>query len=533
MNARSNAFAPNRVPAIKTSLPRSLALLACLILLNSALLAPAQTPVQAWVQRYGAQTSLSGGSRAVAMGLDTNGNVFVTGSSVNGTNLGYATLKYSNAGALLWSARLDLPGNLSEVPAALAVDSSGNVFVTGSSSVPGNPAVAPSGYRYLTVAYSGSGMPLWTNSYSDGTGHARAVAIGVDQSGNVFVTGSSIESTNTHANMTTIAYSGSGVPLWTNRYKGAGVGGASSGTALALDTGGNVFVVGSSWGADGYQRYAAVAYYNSGLPLWTNQYIGPANVSDGANAVAVAASGNVLVTGQSYNTGGFYDYLTVAYSGIGTPLWTNRYGTANASDPTAIAVDNGGNVFVTGYSWSGVGFPHYATAAYSPTGVPLWTNRYNGPVQRTDEATAVATDGRGNLFVTGYSTGISSNYDYVTIGYSSAGVPLWTNRYNGPANGNDQATAIAVDSNGNIFVTGGSWNGTNYDFVTIKYSVVQPIPLLVQQLNNQVVLSWTNPLFRLQAALTLSGPFIEVPGAVSPYTNNAVGPQQFFRLISN
>jgi hypothetical protein len=90
-----------------------------------------------------------------------------------------------------------------------------------------------------------------------------------------------------------------------------------------------------------------------------------------------------------------------------------------------------------------------------------------------------------------------------------------------------------VDSNGNIFVTGGSWNGTNYDFVTIKYSVVQPIPLLVQQLNNQLVLSWTNPLFRLQAAASLSAPFMELPGAASPYTNDAISPQKFFRLISN
>ena len=70
--------------------------------------------------------------------------------------------------------------------------------------------------------------------------------------------------------------------------------------------------------------------------------------------------------------------------------------------------------------------------------MPLWTNRYNGPGNGNDYATAVAVDGSGNVFVTGYSHGSSgSYYDYATIAYSGAGVPLWTNRYNGPGNSDD------------------------------------------------------------------------------------------------
>src|SRR5580765_6926083 len=105
---------------------------------------------------------------------------------------------------------------------------------------------------------------------------------------------------------------------------------------------------------------------------------------------------------------------------------------------------------------------------------------------------------QGNVFVTGYSSGTSSNYDYLTLGYASSGAPLWTNSYDGPANGSDGARAIAVDNSGNVFVTGSSWDGTNYDFVTIKYSVVQQPLTLIQQMGQQIVLSWTNALLHLQ-----------------------------------
>src|SRR6185503_6422990 len=142
------------------------------------------------------------------------------------------------------------------------------------------------------------------------------------------------------------------------------------------------------------------------------------------------------------------DYATVAYSSAGVPLWTNRYnGSGNVDDrANAGVVDGSGNVFVTGDSG--------ATIQYSGAGVPLWTNRYNGA------GYAIALDSSGSVFVTGPSWSGSSS-DYATIAYSSAGVPLWTNRYIGLGNGDDVAHAVAVDSSGNVFVTGQSWSGSS------------------------------------------------------------------------
>src|SRR6266550_1509942 len=81
------------------------------------------------------------------------------------------------------------------------------------------------------------------------------------------------------------------------------------------------------------------------------------------------------------------------------------------------------------------------TIKYSGAGVPLWTNRYDGR--------------RGqHVFVTGRSEGIFHINATATVAYSSAGVPLRTNRYSVPGNSWSDARAIAVDKWGNVFVIG-------------------------------------------------------------------------------
>ncbi|MDD1749899.1 MAG: hypothetical protein LUO89_08485 [Methanothrix sp.] len=267
----------------------------------------------------------------------------------------------------------------------------------------------------------------------------------------------------------TIKYSSAGVPLWTNRYNGP----ANSydlATAMAVDRSGSVIVTGYSWDSG----VATIKYSSAGVPLWTNLYNGPRDYIEDAMAVAVDGSNNVIVMGYAGGFGSSYDYATIKYSSAGVPLWTNRYnGPGNGNDyPRAVAVDASNNVIVTGSSGP-AGSTNYTTIKYSSAGVPLWTNRSNGPGSTNDCACAVAVDGSNNVIVTGYSIGSRKGYaDYATIKYSGAGVPLWTSGYNGPANGNDLATAIAVDGSGNVIVTGYSartGSGYGYDFATIKY----------------------------------------------------------------
>jgi hypothetical protein len=232
-------------------------------------------------------------------------------------------------------------------------------------------------------------------------------------------------------------------------------------------------------------------------------------------AIALDSSGNVFVSGYSEAAGSGRDYATIKYSNAGVPLWTNRYnGPGNYIDgASALAADGNGNVLVTGVSYGTGGSYDYATIKYSNAGLPLWTNRYNGPANGDDEAVSVAVDAAGNVVVTGYSVGNASGYDYATIAYSSAGLPLWTNRYNGPANGGDlpqTKQSLALGPDGSVYVTGASdagVNGTAFDFATVKYTAwgIEP-ELRIARSNTFVNLSWpTNALnFQLQVSTNLS-----------------------------
>ena len=125
----------------------------------------------------------------------------------------------------------------------------------------------------------------------------------------------------------------------------------------------------------------------------------------------------------------------------GSESWSVRYnGTGSGTDKSnAIIVDNSGNVFVTGSSsGTGLSTEDYVTIRYDSSGAEQWVKRYDGLVG-SDIAYAITVDDLGFVYVTGGSMGSGTNYDYLTLKYSPLGDTVWTRKYNGPKNAKDIA----------------------------------------------------------------------------------------------
>jgi uncharacterized delta-60 repeat protein len=360
-----------------------------------------------WVQRYNGPGN--NWDAATALAIDTSGNVYVTGESYGSNFFDYVTIKYNSSGVQQWVARYNGPGNSDERANAIAVDASGNVYVTGYS------IGSATFYDYATVKYSATGQQQWVARYNGpGNTKDRAFAIAVDGSGNVYVTGDSGEGSPNLSDYVTVKYNSSGTQQWVARYNNA----YDYATALAVDAAGNAYVTGYSFGSGTFYDYATVKYNARGRQRWVARFHGGVG-DDLAYDLGVDASGNVYVTGESVGPDTGSDYGTVKYNANGKQQWVARYnGPGSATDSAlALAFDGSGNVYVTGESEGSGTVTDFATIKYTAGGVLQWVARHNGTGNTFDHATALAINGSGDVYVTGRSaqTGAST---ITTVKYS-------------------------------------------------------------------------------------------------------------------
>jgi len=281
--------------------------------------------VKKWHRRY----TFSGNNpdAAYAATLDATGNIYVTGYSYGGaaTDYDFATVKYNTNGVLQWSSRYNFASvNGYEEARAIAVDLTGNVFVTGYSRGTG---ISSSNYDYATIKIAAAGGPaVWASRY-DGPAkdYDRANALVIDNKGYIYVTGRSKQGAASAEDIVTIKYqdsSGVGARKWLKIYDG-GVIGYDEGRALEQDAGKNIYITGYSFGGTAKGNdFATIKYDSTGTLKWLIKYNGTASNIDQASAVHVNAGGDVYVAGSSQGTGTNFDFETIKYcqfTTTGTP----------------------------------------------------------------------------------------------------------------------------------------------------------------------------------------------------------------------
>ena len=452
-----------------------------------------------WVATYASCMAPSSDYKRAMVVDPYDRSIYVTGRS--GSDI--LTVKYSPSADTLWIARYDGVGNSTDDPAAIAIDSSGNIVVTGTS-------YADHRNAFVTVKYSSSGIQQWVALYAGPRDSSIAKGVAVDRDGNIYVTGSSA-GLGTMADFATVKYNSTGVEQWTARYEENW---SDEPIALTLDDSANVYVTGSSESAPGddSKDYATIKYSPAGVQQWCNRFNGPSNVRDVPAAMTCDRTG-IYVTGSSsgmsrvdiatvkytldgsvewiqrYNGSGTSSdkavalaldrysnlyvigqadgsYVTIKYTIWGSQYWAARYGDPSSGYmPSGIAITSGGYAYVTGVAEYG-----YATLKYDGQGRRLQSMRYQD-AGWVDSQPLIAVDGSDNIYVLGGIASSGTGADFLLIKYAFTGGQLWSSRYDGIPTSIDQARDIAVDHAGNVYVTGRSiGRETQSDYATLKYN---------------------------------------------------------------
>jgi len=361
-------------------------------------------------------------------------------------------------------------------------------------------------FSLILVACGGDYEPPWIGTKQLGVTSANTIgnSVATDISGNVYVTGSTTGGLdgNTLAgtqDFFVTQYNSTGNKQYTRQL---GVAGASTvGNSIATDSNGNVYVAGVTSGSldgntlAGTKDFFVTKYDSSGVKQYTRQLGVAGKVTQGFS-VAPDTNGNVYVTGTT--TGGLdgntltgnHDFFVTKYDSNGIRQFTRQLGvTSKATWGVSVATDASGNVYVAGWTFGGLdgntltGKEDVFITKYDSSGVKQYTQQL-GVAGTNTSGNSVATDGSGNVYVTGSTNGgldgntLTGGLDLYITKYDSAGNKLYT-RQLGVAGGSTVGNAVVTDDNGNVYVAGSSSGtlNTNYNistgdnnFIIIKYN---------------------------------------------------------------
>ncbi len=417
--------------------------------------------------------------------------------------------EYAQTPSWLWAKSAG--GTNSEGGDCVAVDASGNVYVTGYFNSPtitfGSYTLTNAGsYDVFLVKYDASGNVLWAKS-AGGTDDEEGSFVAVDASGNAYVTGEFVSPTITFGSYTLTnaglstndiflaKYDANGNVLWAI---GAGGTDYDYGASVALDVSGNVFVTGwfdsssITFGpytltnvspGTGTGDIFLVKYNASGNVIWAKDAGGTDN--EGADCVATDAAGNIYMTGWfasptltfgSYtlsNAGGLDTFLA-KYDASGNVLWAKSAGGTDYDEVMCVVSDSSGNAYLTGYfnsptitfgsfTLTNVGSYDLFLVKYDASGNVLWAKSSGGT--DFDDGNSVALDASGDIYVTGefvsptitfgsytLTNAGSNSSDMFLAEYDASGNVLWAKGVGGTDY--DNGNSVALDASGNSYVTG-------------------------------------------------------------------------------
>jgi len=291
-----------------------------------------------------------------------------------------------------------------------------------------------------------------------------------DNEGKLLIT-TNIKTSNQNSDLIISKLDKFGNIIWENTYNGSS-NLTDFGTAVCVDQGNNVIVVGATLNSTQNYDFIIIKYDTDGNLIWTQTFNGSGNNYDVPTAVTADINSNIFVIGASMGGTTLTDYLTLKLDSLGNVIWNSNYNYNNFYEiPSGIVIDTSGNIFVSGASASGFNNWDYAVVEYSSTGIEQNVYRHTATGAGYDKPTGFKRDINGNLFLTGIAFNSSnSSYDGKTMMLDANLIPQWIN-YTGDSL-SDASNCIEIDDQGNTYVAGfiaTQTQGKNY-FIT-KYDI--------------------------------------------------------------
>ena len=294
------------------------------------------------------------------------------------------------------------------------------------------------------------------------------------------------------------------------------LGGSSGdcGYGIDVDEDGNIYITGFTYSSDfqvtddAYQSTSDgycdvfVSVFNNTGNLMYSTYLGGSNIDSGYD-VAVDADGNIYITGQTYSpnfpvtsdayqstiAGGYVDTFVSVFNSTGNLIYSTYLGGNSYDEGCGVAVDKDGNIYITGQTYSS-NFPvtsdaYQSTCSSSGAFISMFNSTGNLSYSTylggsyDDFGSGVAVDADGNIYITGgtsstdfpvtndayQSTPGGSTDTFISVFNSSKDLSYST--YLG-GNFYDVGSGVAVDAEGNFYITGGT-SSTDFPVTSDAY----------------------------------------------------------------
>jgi len=399
-----------------------------------------------------------------------------------------------SAAAIGWVKRLG--GSSVDIGSHVAVDASGNVFVTGifegKVNFGGSSLSSVGGLDIFLVSFTAAGVHRWSKHFG-GTGDDSGNAVAVDGKGNVYITGDFKGSANFGGNTLTSAgfqdifvasFTAAGVHRWSKHF---GSTYPDYGHDVTVDSSDRVYVTGNFKGTAtfggsdltsvGSWDVFLTSFTAAGVHRWSRRFgssgtsigYGLATSKTGELYLCGTFQGAVNFGGGALTTAGSWDIFLASFTAAGLHRWSRRFGGTQFDESSSVTVDTSGHVFITGYvmnkadfgggSLSGAGAWDIFVASFTSAGVHRWSRRFGGAAD--DQGYQIAADSSGNVFVTGYfenavklggsTLTAAGKTDVFVASFTSSGTHRWSRRFGGA--GADFGIGLAVGA-GFVYATG-------------------------------------------------------------------------------